>query len=281
MTKAIIAALVLVLALAAPAWADNLDDAKAAFAQGKAAFERGDYERALAEFEKANALAPAPTLHYNLGSTYEKLQRYNEAAQAFQRYLDQVGAPTTDDQRRLQEEVRQRIAENQRRAARPSGTPAPPPSYPPPQYPPPQYPPAYGQPYGQPYGYGNPYGAGYYPQPVNPLSTRIAAAKRKRDGGIRTLVAGCVLLGTGLIFFGTTAALTDGFTDFSGVDETAGIVLMAFGIPFTAMGVVFLPVGIAVTASGNAEYKRLLEQQQRAVPGQPQAFKVPLLSFRF
>ncbi|HZS39646.1 MAG TPA: tetratricopeptide repeat protein, partial [Polyangia bacterium] len=71
------------IAAAAP----DMEAAKAHFAAGKQAFERGEYETALAEFQQANAIAPAPSLLYNMGKTYEALGRYKDAAFAFDRYL--------------------------------------------------------------------------------------------------------------------------------------------------------------------------------------------------
>jgi hypothetical protein len=100
----------------AVAAAAPIDEAKVAFAAGKAAYERGDYPTALAEFERANQLAPAPTLEYNIGATYERLGRYREAAAAFDRYLATVEPPQTDDERRLVEDVRARAAADHQRA---------------------------------------------------------------------------------------------------------------------------------------------------------------------
>ncbi len=81
--------LVCLCVLSAQAWGDDLQEAKSAFADGRAAFERGDYERALQMFQRADVLAPAPSLSYNIGKTYEKLGRYKEAVKAFERYLEQ------------------------------------------------------------------------------------------------------------------------------------------------------------------------------------------------
>src|SRR5262249_13786133 len=96
------------LLLALPASAAPIDDAKKAFAEGKAAFERGDYEAALAAYQHANMILPAPNLYYNIGATYERLGRYQEAALAFDKYFEMAGAPTSDEEREFQDKLRTR-----------------------------------------------------------------------------------------------------------------------------------------------------------------------------
>ena len=98
--------LILVPSLAAAA--PNLEEAKQHFAAGKQAFERGEYEAALAEFQKANEIAPAPSLLYNMGKTYEALGRFKDAAYAFDRYLQDYGAPQNDEDKQFQENLRAR-----------------------------------------------------------------------------------------------------------------------------------------------------------------------------
>ena len=56
-----------------------------AFDQGIAAFQAGDYGTALGSFlEAQRAGLDTPGLHYNLGATYYRLQRYSEAEREFQ-----------------------------------------------------------------------------------------------------------------------------------------------------------------------------------------------------
>ena len=100
---ALTVALTFTVAQVAPAYADALDEAKAAFAAGKAAFERGDWDTALTQFQRANQLAPAPSLSYNIGKTYEKMGRFHDAAVSYQKYLDQVGPPQNDDDKKFQD----------------------------------------------------------------------------------------------------------------------------------------------------------------------------------
>ncbi|HEX9104903.1 MAG TPA: tetratricopeptide repeat protein [Polyangia bacterium] len=121
-------AVLVVLAAALPARAAPIDDAKKAFAEGKAAFERGDYEQALAAYQRANMILPAPNLYYNIGATYERLGRYQEAALAFDKYFEMAGAATTDEDKDFQEKLRARAeADRKRQDVAPTRQPPPPP----------------------------------------------------------------------------------------------------------------------------------------------------------
>jgi len=136
--------LIVVLAAALPARAAPIDDAKKAFAEGKAAFEHGDYEAALAAYQRANMILPAPNLYYNIGATYERLGRYQEAALAFDKYFEMAGAPTSDEDKDFQEKLharaeadrkRQDVAPTPQQPAQPApSTTAPPPYYRQPYY---------------------------------------------------------------------------------------------------------------------------------------------------
>src|SRR5262245_10482596 len=56
------------------------------FDRGVAAFGTGDYASALESFVEAQRSGlDTPTLHYNLGATYYKLQRYPDAEREFER----------------------------------------------------------------------------------------------------------------------------------------------------------------------------------------------------
>src|SRR3954469_19751446 len=111
------AALVTVcLVCALPARAAPIDDAKKAFGEGKAAFERGDYETALGAYQRANMILPAPNLYYNIGATYERLGRFQEAALAFDKYFELAGAPTTDEDRDFQDKLHQRAEADRKKA---------------------------------------------------------------------------------------------------------------------------------------------------------------------
>ena len=82
-----------------------IDDAKKAFGEGKAAFERGDYEHGAGAYQRANIILPAPNLYYNIGATYERLGRYQEAALAFDKYFELAGAPPATTTATFQDEA--------------------------------------------------------------------------------------------------------------------------------------------------------------------------------
>ena len=65
-------------------------EARLHFATGRDAFSRGDFATAVTEFERAYALSRRAQLLYNIGTTYERLHRWEEARSALQRYLDAV-----------------------------------------------------------------------------------------------------------------------------------------------------------------------------------------------
>ena len=124
---ALLASLFLWLALAQPGIARAEDtpeagpppEAKKAFADGKAAFERGEYDNALQLFHRAALIAPAPSLYYNIGMAYERLARYEDSAIAFEKYLQLIEAPQTEEDRTFQANLRARATANRTRASRP------------------------------------------------------------------------------------------------------------------------------------------------------------------
>jgi hypothetical protein len=193
-----VAALLALLAFSPPAHAEALDQAKAAFAAGKAAFERGDYETALMQFQRANLIAPAPTLTYNIGATYERLGRYQDAALAFDRYLEQMGPPQNDEERRSQENLRARAEADRRRAAAPTA-PAPPAAPAPP-------PPNYYSPY-SPIPY-------YAPPPGPTREQRLGKARAQHARAIALVVVG------GVLTLGGVGILLDGLLDAHGQYNT-------------------------------------------------------------
>jgi tetratricopeptide (TPR) repeat protein len=63
---------------------------------GSAKYAAGDYSVALAEFEAGYAAHPSPAFLVNIGQCLRKLDRLDEAAMAFRRFLDsRSGAPAT------------------------------------------------------------------------------------------------------------------------------------------------------------------------------------------
>lgn len=84
------------------------DDARDAagrryFERGREAFDQADYETALVHFKHAYALSERGELQYNIGIAASRLQREEEAVEAFRRYLAETETPTREA------EVRQRI----------------------------------------------------------------------------------------------------------------------------------------------------------------------------
>jgi tetratricopeptide (TPR) repeat protein len=89
MRLVIACALCLFLALPSVARADAQAEQKARdlYAEGKAAFERQDFEHAYQRFREAYLLAQEPALLYNLASALHRLNRPGEAAEMLRSYL--------------------------------------------------------------------------------------------------------------------------------------------------------------------------------------------------
>ena len=121
----VVATLCPTVALAQPADPTRDGEARQHFATGRDAFSRGDFATAVTEFERSYALSRRAQLLYNIGTTYERLHRWEEARSALQRYLDAV----TDAPDRAEVEGRIRIidVEIQHQSYTPPPTAAPPP----------------------------------------------------------------------------------------------------------------------------------------------------------
>lgn len=112
------AALLLSMFCAMPAVAqDTADDAAAReyFERGREAFEQANYEGALVFFRHAYRLSGRPALQYNIGVAADRLQREQEALEAFQHYLEETEVPTREAEVRgridaLQESIAEREA---------------------------------------------------------------------------------------------------------------------------------------------------------------------------
>jgi tetratricopeptide (TPR) repeat protein len=74
------------------ALADVREDAKARNSRGIARLKAGDPSGALHEFEEAYAIYPSSTLLLHIGTAQKQLGRNADAANTFQRYLDDPGA---------------------------------------------------------------------------------------------------------------------------------------------------------------------------------------------
>lgn len=109
-------AIVLMFA-SSPALADGItvdvkdaQSAKLHFERGRELYQSELYAEAAAEFDRAHELAPSPLLDYNIALCRDRLEQWNEAAAAYERYL--AGSPAAPDAA----EVRARIAVLRHRA---------------------------------------------------------------------------------------------------------------------------------------------------------------------
>jgi tetratricopeptide (TPR) repeat protein len=111
-------ALLLGMLCGVPALAqETADDAAAReyFERGREAFEQANYEGALIFFRHAYRLSGRPALQYNIGVAADRLQREQEALEAFQHYLEETEAPTREAEVRgrieaLEESIAEREA---------------------------------------------------------------------------------------------------------------------------------------------------------------------------
>ncbi len=110
----------------ARAWAqeavapDDDERARLHFDAGTSYYAEGAYEQALQEFEQAYRLSPRPGLLFNIATTRERLGMLEEAAEAFERFLEI--SPNAENRQLLE----RRIENLRRRAlARREGTPEP------------------------------------------------------------------------------------------------------------------------------------------------------------
>ena len=287
---------------------DPIEVAKREFEEGKAAFERGEYESSVEHFVAAQRIAPAPSLTYNLGLVYERMGRFTDAANTFDKYLEELPAPSSKDERQFRDNLKQRSKSNRLRAQSKPTAPAnpvpPPPTSPPPRAsspppptaapntnpprtsasppsatPPPNY---YGDPPNYYAGYpttNNPYGFAYPIMQKSPQD-KLSEARDRRGRAIALITIGSVLniVGIGVLSFGLT-------TDRWGGHKTSANVALDFA------GVSFMVVGITLWAPGASSFvssskdmaaaQRELDKQERGPARQPTTFlfQAPTLQF--
>lgn len=80
-------------------------DARFLFQQGRAAYDEGEYEEALALFRRAHSLSGRVELLYNIGLAAERLREDRQALAAYEAYLEHI----EDDGRRAAIEARIQI----------------------------------------------------------------------------------------------------------------------------------------------------------------------------
>jgi len=86
------------------------------FARGLTHYDAGEYQAALAEFDAVKRFHDSPALDYNIARCYDRLERYEEAVSAYERYVTQK--PDASDAA----SIRERIATLRRRLAPPPTT---------------------------------------------------------------------------------------------------------------------------------------------------------------
>ncbi len=85
------------------------DAARTAYGEGKAAFEKGDFDAAAAGFKKADELIPSPQAVYWIAKSLDKGGHADEAAAAYQKFLDDPDIAKASDDK--VSEAKARIAE--------------------------------------------------------------------------------------------------------------------------------------------------------------------------
>lgn len=126
-----LALLVVLLGGMAPAVAQQRSErAKAAFYDGRKAYESGDYQRAYDLFKQSYILSQEPALLYNIAAALQAMERPADAARALRDYLEAV--PTDPEKAALERRIAaldkaQALMERDRResAPRPATTPPP------------------------------------------------------------------------------------------------------------------------------------------------------------
>jgi tetratricopeptide (TPR) repeat protein len=99
---------VVLVALGGVAHADGANDpdlqaARRHFERGLELYRADNYEAAVVEFRTAAELRPSPAFDYNIGRCYDRLERWQEAADAYQRYID--AAPNAPEAVELRERI--------------------------------------------------------------------------------------------------------------------------------------------------------------------------------
>src|SRR6185295_12886613 len=91
-SRAFLALLTLLLALAAPTARADDDDpdtelARRLFKEGSALYMAGDYQKALERFERARQAKPAAAFDFNIARCHDRLGRWTEALAEYERFI--------------------------------------------------------------------------------------------------------------------------------------------------------------------------------------------------
>ncbi len=84
-------------------------EARQAFLVGRDAHEAGDFETALAQFQASYAASGRPEILYNIGTSLDRLGRFDEALEYFRRYLEALPDAENHEFVRARMEVLQRL----------------------------------------------------------------------------------------------------------------------------------------------------------------------------
>lgn len=109
-------ALALAITLAAAESAAQVHDpdtevARTHYQRGSEHYAAARYRAALDEFERARSLKPLPALDYDIARCHDRLEEWDEAARAYERYLSAVpDAPDAVELRARVELLRTRVA---------------------------------------------------------------------------------------------------------------------------------------------------------------------------
>jgi tetratricopeptide (TPR) repeat protein len=103
----------LCLVVTGPARAQDDPDTESArrhFERAARLYERADYPAALVELREAKALRPSPQFDYNIGRCLDRMERWGEAADAYQRFVDALpDAPEASELRERIVRLRARV----------------------------------------------------------------------------------------------------------------------------------------------------------------------------
>jgi tetratricopeptide (TPR) repeat protein len=117
-------ALLLLLALAPSAWAEDRAAARAAFQRGTQHYDLSEYEQALESFKAAYRNFEEPTFLFNIAQCYRQLGNHEKALRFYRTYLIKVpNAPNREEVRQLIAQLNRAIEEEKHSKAMPPPSP--------------------------------------------------------------------------------------------------------------------------------------------------------------
>jgi tetratricopeptide (TPR) repeat protein len=109
--------LLLVILLAAPAFADTAADVRAHFKKGQTHYALGEFQEAIDEFREAYRLRQEPAILFNLAQTHRQLHEWQHAYFHYRQYLNQKpDAPNRTEVEGLIEQMKGKMDEEERQA---------------------------------------------------------------------------------------------------------------------------------------------------------------------